>query len=305
MNNHLGKTGLSLSQAQSISNLCYQKATQITADLTGVNNSTKKFKLNGETYTQQVGKKLPDNVKALLEEKAKLHATQAFLMSNIKAKEVLIMNIRKDSYNSVLEAPKKPMYKEVERLPSVPEDWGWDQLTSAELAEFLEAEAFAAHIGQFIHKDGPLERLRHTLPSAGEIGWIEVKQGEKLPVTSEVHHTADSLLKHHELLAGEHRKYEQRVNYFKAKVKNLVTEENARRAKENAVNTGNIEKENAELRLQYKQAEEKYLAEAQKERDEFESKRQERIKEAAALRITIDPRFQPTIDQFMKGLTAE
>ena len=82
----LSSTGLSLSQAQSISNLCFQRAQDIANLISGLNNATKSLKIGQETYIETVGKSLPANIVALLQEKALLHSTQAFLMENIKAK---------------------------------------------------------------------------------------------------------------------------------------------------------------------------------------------------------------------------
>jgi hypothetical protein len=41
------------------------------------------------------------------------------------------------------------------------------------------------------------------------------------------------------------------------------------------------------------------------EREEFEAARQAEIQSTAALRISIDPRFQDTIDNFLKKLDPE
>ena len=67
--------GLSLSQAQSISNLCHQRALEIEGKLTGVNNYSKTVDVtagNGSTKSHQivVGKPIPSNVVDLLTEKA-------------------------------------------------------------------------------------------------------------------------------------------------------------------------------------------------------------------------------------------
>ena len=72
--NSLSNTGLSLSQAQSISNLCFQRAKDVDNELRTVNNVQKELKINGETYVETVGKKLPVDTIQLLVEKSKLHA---------------------------------------------------------------------------------------------------------------------------------------------------------------------------------------------------------------------------------------
>jgi len=104
----LSTKGLSLSQAQSISNLCNQRATDIAAELNGINNVEKKLKIGEETYIETVGKPVPSNLTELLLEKAKLHATQAFLMENIKAKDSLITSIQRENYYASAPRPESP-----------------------------------------------------------------------------------------------------------------------------------------------------------------------------------------------------
>lgn len=305
MRNNLATTGLSLSQASSISNLCFQRAHQITMALSGINNATRTFKLNGDTFTQTVGKEIPGNVAQLLQEKAKLHAAQAFLMTNIKAKDGLLGEIKSRQFVPSKDAPENPTLNVFKPVQLVTEQWGWDQLSQAEYAEYLEQEAYAAHIGQFIHKDSVLDTLRNELPKVKSLDWIDVKTGERTPVKVAVHHTPEQLLKHHEELAAMHRAHEQRVNYFKAKVKNLVTEENARISKENALGQAEVNKANEALRLQYTNEYLSYTEIVKVEREQFEAARQAEIQSTAALRISIDPRFQDTIDSFLKKLDPE
>jgi hypothetical protein len=301
--NSLDKNGLSLSQAQSISNLCNQRAKEISNKLDNINNVSKEITINSETYIETQGNPIPDNVVSLLREKANLSATQAFLMENIKAKDGLINDIRFDLFNYGLEQPVKP--EEItEPLPGeVDEEWGWDQLTQSEYNEFLEAEAYASHIGQFIHKRGTLDRLRSELPNIKTLEFMEIETGKKTPLKVTIHHSSEQLLAVHEELAALHRGYEQRVNYFKAKVKNSVTSENARIQKQRADIQTRLNSENEKLRRQYTDACNKYSEERTKAAQEFEAKRQERIQEAANLKINVDNRFQSVIDTFLKQLS--
>ena len=297
--------GLSLSQAQSISNLCNQRATEIAAQLTVVNNYSKTVKVDGEDKTVVAAHKLPENVAELLLEKAKLHACQAFLMENIKAKDAMLKGARNEQVDlSELAVPEQPklIHPEVNMLTEVREDWGWAQLSVAEYNEYLEAEAFAAHVGQFIHKDGILTGLRNELPNIPDIEWMVIKEGVKSPVTITKHHDSQNLLAIHETLAEKHREYEQRVNYFKAKVKNLVTKENARIAKHNADAQNDAEAANNELQSSYETAYKAYSEKVKSLRAEFEKQRQAKISEIASMRITVDPRFKETVDEFLTKL---
>lgn len=304
-NSLVPNNGLSLSQAQSISNLCHQRATHIAETLSAVNNYKKTVKINGEDKVIVSAKQMPKNVTELLMEKSKLHACQAFLMENIKAKDHMLRMAKVESADtSVVEYPQHPESVNLSgsMLNEVFEEWGWEQLSVAEMNEFMEAEAFAAHIGQFIHRGGILSRLREELPNLPELEWMTIKEGEKTPVDIKKHHNSDDLLKTHEDLAEIHRAYEQRVNYFKAKVKNLVTEENARIAKHNADLQIEAERENSrrmrEFKLQMDEADEKMKT----IKEEFEKTRHAKIAEIASMRIKVDARFQSVIDMFLKKL---
>ena len=175
-------------------------------------------------------------------------------------------------------------------------------LSAKELNEYYEAEAFASHIGQFIHKDGILTHLRNELSEIPAIEWMIVKEGEKTPVHINVHHTPEELFEVHEKLAALHRKYEQRVNYFKAKMKNLTTMENARIAKHNSDLQNEASKQNEQLRLEYETKMKEYNEKLALQRAKFEEERQEKIKKIANMRIVVDPRFQEVIDSFLKNM---
>lgn len=295
---NFGTTGLSLSQAQSISNLCFQRAQEITNTITNVNNASVSITIGNETYEEIEARPLPENVVELLKEKAKLHSTQAFLMSAIKEKDAEIKRIQKDQFVYSVPTPQSPTLSVAEVIPTVNEEWVWSTLSDAEYNEYLEAEAYAAHIGQFIHKDGTLDSLRKELPQIKGVKWMEIETGKKTPLKVVKHHTSTDLLQLHETLASLHKEKEQRVNYFKAKVKNLVTEKNAEIAQANAIASNQVHSSNNKLRDEYSvllaQWSEKYKEELQI----FEKNRAEAIKKIVNLRIIVDPRFQDTINKF-------
>lgn len=309
-NNLTPNKGLSLSQAQSISNLCNQRASEIAKVLVFVNNYSKSVDVDGKTHEIVKGKPLPTNVVLFLKEKAELHACQAFLMENMKAKDAMLKSIKNEQLDySGITVPKRPLGELMnvndELLSEVNEEYGWGQLTPSEYNEYLEAEAYASHIGQFIHKNGILDGLRIELPEIPAIEWMTIKDGVKSPVMINVHHKPEDLLELHEELAALHRQYEQRVNYFKAKVKNLTTERNAEIAKYNADLQNEAEAFNNKLNSEYDTAFKAYTEKTKSVKAEFEKTRQARIKEIASMRIEIDPRFQKVIDTFLNQLPAQ
>ena len=226
-------------------------------------------------------------------------------MENMKAKEDLLNQARQKKADlSDVIYPEKPKFTDPTdgSLGQVGENWGWEQLSAGELNQYYEAEAFAAHIGMFIHKDGKLSTLRGSPPNIPSIEWMVIKEGVKTPIEITKHHEAADLLKIHTDLAGTHREYEQKVNYFKAKVKNLVTKENARIAKHNADIQNGAAKTNNDLQVTYETAMKKANEQANDIRAEYEETRQASIAEIASMRIGIDPRFQAVVDEFLTKL---
>ena len=306
--NSLSSTGLSISQAQSISNLCNQRAKEIENAISHVNNFSKIVKVDGKEQVIKKERKMPKDIVRLLEEKAKLHACQAFLMENLKTKDELITNEKRvmlDPFEE-LEKPTMPVMARPNLLEfgEVKEAWGWEQLSSTEYNEYLEVEAFASHIGQYFHKGGVLDALRKELPTIPDVEWMRIRDGEQTPVEIKVHNESDDLLALHEKLATIHRKHEQRVNYFKAKVKNITTAENSKRAKVRNDRTNVVNAENETLLRDYKLELELVQQKANALLQAFEVTRQDNIAKYAALRIDIDPRFQDVVDTFLKKLEA-
>lgn len=308
-NRNLSNNGLSLSQAQSISNLCFQRAVEITNQLELVNNFKKSIKIADNEYqTILAGHPMPKNVVEQLQEKAKLHACQAFLMENIKTKDLLLNEIKNATpiIDSVIK-PEVPKYLNANenKQQKVDENYGWSQLTSKEYNEYLEAEAYASHIGQYIHKKSHLDRLRNELNNIPDVDWIELEKDKKTLVYIEKHHTSEELLGYHEKLAKLHREYEQKVNYYKAKVKNITTLKNAEIAKHNSEVETNAANINNKLASEYNTQIIEYENKLKEIRSSFEIERQNEISRIAALRIDVDPRFQEVIDMFLKDLNEE
>lgn len=302
MKHSLASKGLSLSQAQSISNLCNQRSRDIQSEISVINNAEKTFKFQGTDYIKQVANPMPTNIVELLQEKSRLHATQAFLMENIRAKDELLKSKQRESLQYDTPCPTRPELEWAEELEHVSEAWGWDQLTTAQWEEYLEAEAYASHIGQFIHKGGKLDELRKELPTMELLEWVEIETGKKNPVQVEKHHTLSELSAIHEELSGLHRQYEQRVNYFKAMVKNAVTVENARRERVNADAASIAHQINQDIMTKW-ESERSAWQEAKKQADfAFNEAKQAEISKIAALRIEVPVRFQSVVDEFLKGL---
>lgn len=298
---NLASKGLSMSQAQSISNLCNQNAQEIAREIESYNNCSKMISISGQSYLLQEGIVIAEDILDKLKTKGDLHATQAFLMEAIKSKESEIGRIRNLTPDiSHLTQPVRVYAPDYEIEYNVEESWGWSQLTDSEYSKYLQEEALASHLGQFIHKNGKLSELRRELPNISTLEWFEVEDGKKTPVKVTKHHHPSSLMELHEEVAELHRKHEQSVNFYKAKVKNLVSDENARIQKENANKAAEFLKLEKELNQNYQLEMDAYNGEVLRLTMEFNSQRELDIKAAAALRINVDPRFQDVIDLFIQ-----
>lgn len=297
--NSLKTKGLSLSQAQSVSNSCNQQAIEIFRIINEFNNYSSVITVDGTEHTLVEAKQIPvTKIVDMIDHLGNLTATQAFLMENIKAKDSLLKEIRV----SKLDRPERPTCKCMETpnlLDTVNEEFGWSKLSEDEINEFYSVEAKASAIGKFIHKEGKLTKLRDELPKVASIDWIEIETGKKTPVIIKKHHTNESLMELYDILAKKHRELEQRVNYFKSKVKNLTLEENARITKENALELARVEKINSDIAEEYHKDFKAWNDLVDKLENEFETKRQKKTKAIVDLRIEIPERFKHIVDELM------
>ena len=69
MKKSLASKGLSMSQAQSISNLCNQRSKEISNKLDHINNASKTLVIGSDSYIETPGNPVPQDVVALLKEK--------------------------------------------------------------------------------------------------------------------------------------------------------------------------------------------------------------------------------------------
>ena len=296
---NLGSTGLSMSDAQSASNMANQLATSIEGDLKRINNYSKRITINGNSKILLKDVPMPKNIVELIKKKAQCHALQAFLMESISLKEELMKEEKNRVFTTDLVEPAIPVIKSYNNLPLVDESFGWNQLTDSEYNEFLEAEAMASHYGQFIHKGSILDNLRKEIDTVPSLEWFEVEKDKKTPVDIDVHHDKTKLDELHTEFSHLHREAEKTVNYFKAKVKNLVSKENSRIEKVNAEGLEAIRAENKKLTDQYNIERIDYSSKYQVEFKEFQSKKETAVNELSALKIVVDPRFQTLLDEII------
>lgn len=299
-----GKKGLSMSAAQSLSNVCFQKQQDIDSNINKMNCIKKTILINGKESPYSVSMPIPTNIDEVLTEKAKYASLQAFLMEHIKAKGQMLTYEEERLEGFMVQGIERPIEKDY--LPSTPklkmqenEQWGWEQLTPSEYNEYLDVEAKASHIGQFIHKNGKLEDIRKNAGNTHLIEWIEINKGEKTPIFIEYTSSSEDLNSIHSKLSNLHRKYEQKVNYYKAKVKNLVNEKNQEILKENKEILIQHEQAVIEARKRFNEDMDKYNSEYNRQYSELQSDVMKRKQEIANIKIIVPEYYQPLVDELL------
>lgn len=296
MNNFLSKTGLSITQAQSASNLANQKAMSIKDDLDRWQIIKASVKLDGTVYVLNHGVELINSeVKEMLMNISQLHAVQAFLMYNLKERQAMMKEIeyREFEFEYDVEQPIRPEPKESISIEE------FNPFSAKEQAEYLAVEAYAAHIGQFIHKDEQLDKYRKNFHAMMDFDTRVIGE-ETLPVTKEEKVSKDALDALHEDLSKEHRKYNQRLNYFKAKSKNLLDKHSQQIYVENNAiqdyNEGVFQAYNTERQLWN----DKYNVAKAKARNIFDAQVSSDLNKVSQLRITIPQEYKELIDELIE-----
>lgn len=295
----LTNNGMSMTQVQTLSNLLNQRCEDINSVLDNLNNFSRKIVYNGEELEETQAHTIPSDIMDILLEKCELHACQAFLMECVKAKESMLTEIKNSTYvPEDLIIPTPPKFEQGVIEPYANETWGFNQLSDEDIAKYTYDDTVATHYGKFFHKNSPLDRLRKELPTLKSLDWFQVSEEQKIPVKIYIHNKQDDLLALHTSVATKHREHEKDVNYIKAKVKNMVSEKNAEINKNNALKIAEINAVNDKLRNDYNSKLEEYNGLYNIRTKEFESNKELKLKNIAALRINCPSTFQPIINKY-------
>lgn len=294
----LSDKGLSMTDTQSISNFCNQQALEIQRVLDSANVHDKRFTFQREEYPVTEGKSLPSDVIPLLIEKANYHACQAWLMEAMKEKEILINLVTQEEFTYSIEQPKAPDYLQFNPIRHV--SYGLETLSYSERIDYLKNEAMASHIGSFIHKGGKLDKLRKQNSEEIQLEFVDMGNGGRIPVKVIRNHDSNWLLNLHNDLSNQHREFEKKVNYYKAKLKNAENTKNSQIEEQNAEKQREIQTKNDMLQKDYRNLYENWSIGRNIAKSEFEKNRFSLLRKISDLKITVEPYFQPILDKFNK-----
>lgn len=297
----LSKTGLSITQAQSISNLCNQYCVEIDNVLQNINIISKEFTFNQEHFIEQKANEIPANLVELLNKKGEYVSLQAFLMENIKLKDYLLEQADNKYFHFNEDVPVQPKFMNPKGLLKITEV----ELSEEDRIDYLIQESYASQIGKFIHKGEKLDTLRKEASNTPLVEWKKIDSNITIPIKNTIHTTPEELFKIHLQLVEIHRVHAQKLNYYKAKIKNQLSDLNAEIVRKNAEEydkaTAEYQKELQEYNEELRKYEERY----HKALFTFQEEKEKEMKRIASLRIKIPEIFKSLVDTLLKKVVIE
>lgn len=263
-----GNDGLSMSEANYIANLIKEMNKTIKSEIEQVKSAKESFLYDGETITR-------DSVKIDLKEKCveegELYALSSWLREGIKSKEELldyVKNINKDDELIRffdLELPKTPeelgvnppVMKPIVSPKNYTEDDIIGEMNIAERAEYYSLEAKAAHIGKKIHDNGKISKLREEILNFQDfkVETYNCNGGTKdCIVKREKKYTNTEIDETFFFLQNKHREYEKKLNFYKARIKNDLSDKNAKEMARYSKEYNDAKKEYDNKTLEYNSA---------------------------------------------------
>jgi len=220
-----------------------------------------------------------ENLEEKCLEEGNLYALSAWLREAIKAKEALLKQVENDNFDISL--LNEVNYGKATNL--LTEDEVKYSLPINELAEYLAYEAKAAHIGKKVHPNGIFEQWFDMIKNTPKVQINEINKDYIVEFDQVV--DEKDLYQTYFTLQKEYREAEQKVNYYKAKVKNLLNERNQ---EINQKNRALQDKLSQDLEIQNS----KNLA----LQAEINNLRGQKLKEVSELKIIIPNELQKTLD---------
>jgi len=286
--------GLTQAEANHKANLIKEKCTNLTALFESTAAYTAVMDFEGQPVKLDSFKSV-DSLREQALVEGTMYAASAWLREAIQAKvevlkDIKIMPVSLLGYDE--EELKfdllMPSMDRVTPLPLLTEDDIKAEWTIKERAEYLELESMASHLGKKIHKDGIIAKIRKDSKKQKSTGFKELPNGTGLK-TYLVQYTplyeAAKLEEDFFHLQEQHRSFESKLNYLKAKLQNELTTRNADITRKN---TDEQMRASTEYNSQMREYNEAYRAHNAKVRDfnaRMEARRLELTKYASALKI--------------------
>jgi hypothetical protein len=236
-----GENGLSQTEANHQANMVKEVATiigrqfQNTAAVTesitiNDGNTVKTVKLDNKTAIADI------EIEAELE--GELYALSAWLREAIKAKQSVLQLVEHAEDKAFLlpgeVLPELTMQRPYFKEPAKQKTWTAEDILGefsvAERADYLKKESIAAHLGKKIHAGGILAQIKEELSSFAPFRFQDLNNNggkHSFPVERTALYEVKAFNKAFLELQERHRVVEAKLNWYKARIQNTVTERNA------------------------------------------------------------------------------
>lgn len=288
MRNFFGKSGLTSTSANHISNLAkeyYQKVEQQIKDIKLSEISVCLLGKLGETTVQKASPKEDfDSIPEKLRKIAECKALIAFLREALKEKERAARNL--PTMNSLFapeEIPTEPVEAELGRIhPRRPELTDPDEIMESwsigKLNKYFELEAKASTLGEMIHRNGFLNTLRKDAEEREEIK-VSGTGRDTLVYTYTPSIKGESIDKMFFKLQEEYRSTQAELNSMKQEIEDAVM------------------KGHEEANKQYQQEVMEYNAKMREIQAKVNIARQAELERVMALKIVIPDNLKPIYEE--------
>jgi hypothetical protein len=289
------KDGISSSHANHVCNLLKEQNTLISKRLANVKAFNYHVIINGLDHKVSSS---PSVVKGDWEKEGRYYALSSWLKESIKAKNNLLEFYRTCDASEFLEGEETiPEFNEVAPARILPprilawtENDAIGELSVAERAEYYSLEAYAAHIGKYIHTGGVFSNVKNDLAGGPVIGFHKIVQNGQptdIPMYSDANFNESEVNKEYFELQAKHREYESKLNSYKARLQNQVTEKNAEFQKQYTLESVKSSNEIDSLTREYNARYQKFQNELETLNSVLQTRRLEKIREVSAYKIVI------------------
>lgn len=280
---YLGSLGLTSAEANYTANIVKELCDKINNEIGNMSLFSAILTKGDKDHIFMKERKVEDLQKKCMEE-GNLYALSAWLREGIKEKDELINKVNNDSFGFIPENSTDIGREYTNNQIVLPTEASIRrELPINELAEFLSYEAKAAHIGKKVHPNGIFEKWFRELKNTPTLQ-LHPDNKEMIITLTQVILEQD-LYKIYFELQKEYREAEQKVNYYKAKIKNLLSEK-----------TLEANNKNREARDKYQEDMNIITSKNVSINLQINNKRVEKTKELSELKIIIPNSLQSTLD---------
>lgn len=234
---YFGTEGLTSSEANHIANMAKEIAENHTSVIKNMKASQDKITIEGKSYIVQTSEK-PRDIDYQMP--GMLFGLSAWLRQAVKAKDegltllsyMDLKLISTDIPSFSIPQPQKRDFK----FPDMPADIDisrplGDILDIKEYAEYLELESEAAHLGKIVHAGMPLDNVRNDILNWKAFSFMHHNDKDYVVERTQCY-TKEEINKLYFELQAKHRDIENKLNWYKAKIKNDAVVASAVKAKE-------------------------------------------------------------------------